>query len=474
MEKIDLIVCAPHFYTMAGKGVGYRSQTAMAVDRGRIVAVEPARKILNAYTAHKIIHADHHLVLPGFIDAHMHMTDGLLRGLAQDTANWMMHGIGPFQYEIGKEGALLGCGLVVAEALAAGTTTFGEFSHGNDAFMAFMERTGVRCPMTVKIREAMDRIYEPGELYTFDPAKGERSLENCLAVHERWNGKGNGRLTIRFGPQGPDFVSRDLLRRVRELAIEKKSRIHMHVQQGDRETEQMIKRYGLRPIAFLDKMGYLDNHLMAVHLTDADESEARLAARRGASMIVCSGSIGIIDGIVPPAKAFLDGGGHVALGSDQAPGNNCHNIFNEMKLTALFNKIRYQDPEIMPAWQVLRMATVDGAKVLGMADEIGSLECGKRADFITVDLSCPSMAPVYTDPMRNMVPNLVYSARGHEVSTVAVDGKILYEDGRYTTIDIDDILTRSGEAAGQIGPRGADTFRKINGTNARFMETEKL
>lgn len=214
--------------------------------------------------------------------------------------------------------------------------------------------------------------------------------------------------------------------------------------------------------------------LVAVHLTDANETEAALVAQRGASMVVCSGSIGIIDGIVPPLKAFQDAGGLSALGSDQAPGNNNHNIFNEMKLTALFNKIRSKDPEIMPAWKVLRMATIEGASVLGLDHKIGSLAEGKQADFIGVDLAAPTMMPVYDQPMRNIVPNLVYSARGSEVSLVAVDGQILFEDNQFCTIDENDIIAANQKAAKGLGRKAKAEFQRIDGTNARFMREEKL
>jgi len=183
----------------------------------------------------------------------------------------------------------------------------------------------------VMVREAVRRVYNPGELYEFDENYGHETLRENLAVFDKWHNGANGRITVLFGPQGPDFLSREMLLKVRQLALERGTKIHMHTQQGDRETAQIMLRYGQRPIAWLDGLGYLDENLIAVHLTDANNEEAALVARRGASMILCSGSIGIIDGIVPPAKAFQDAGGNVALGSDQAPGNNCHNIINEMK-----------------------------------------------------------------------------------------------------------------------------------------------
>jgi 5-methylthioadenosine/S-adenosylhomocysteine deaminase len=360
VQHVDLLVSAPHALTMDGAGVGYQADVAVAVDRGRIVALGPARDIGAEYTAERTLEADHHVMLPGFVDAHMHSALCLLRGLAQDTSHWMMHGLGPFSAQLSLD------------AMHVGT------------------------------------------------------------------------------------------------------RIHVHTAQGDRETAQMMLRYGRRSIAWLDALDYLDPNLLAVHLTDASDDEARLVASRGASMALCSGSIGIIDGRVPPAAAFQSVGGTVGLGSDQAPGNNCHNLFNEMKLTALFNKIRAADPEVMPAWRVLRMATIDGAAALGWADEIGSLSVGKRADLVLVDLHRPTLTPVHTRPMRNLAPNLVYAARGDEVDTVVIDGQVVVERGRVTTVDEPAILAQAQRLAEPIGAAAEADFWRVSTTNAQSMRADRL
>jgi 5-methylthioadenosine/S-adenosylhomocysteine deaminase len=473
-QKIDLLVFGPHFYTLQGEGVGYLPDAAMAVDRGKILAIGPRAEILPAYSATRTINAAGHAVLPGFIDAHMHTNMAILRGLAQDTNYWMMYGLGPFAAVLDEEAMEAGSRLAILEGVRAGTTTFGDYANGMDKVCRFIEKLGVRGRITVMVREAVRRVYNPGELYEFDENYGHETLRENLAVFDKWHNGANGRITVLFGPQGPDFLSREMLLKVRQLALERGTKIHMHTQQGDRETAQIMLRYGQRPIAWLDGLGYLDENLIAVHLTDANNEEAALVARRGASMILCSGSIGIIDGIVPPAKAFQDAGGNVALGSDQAPGNNCHNIINEMKLTALFNKIRYQNPEVMPAWKVLRMATIEGARAIGLGDQIGSLAPDKRADFILIDLNKPSMLPTFTEPMRNIVPNLVYSARGDEVAIVAVDGQIIYEQGQILTVDEAEILEQAQSLAQPLGPKAAEEFWRINGTNAQFMREDKL
>ena len=191
-------------------------------------------------------------------------------------------------------------------------------------------------------------------------------------------------------------------------------------------------------------------------------------------MVVNPASIGIIDGVVCPSLVFQEAGGNVALGSDQAPGNNCHNIIHEMKNVCLFNKLKYQNPEIMPAWKALRMATIEGAKAVGVDDIVGSLEEGKQADFIAVDLNSPSMLPVYTYPMRNIIPNLVYSARGQEVTHSVVNGKVIMRDRKILTIDENDSIERIKKYPDGIGKRAAKEFFEIHGTNAVFMEENRL
>ncbi|HEY1294961.1 MAG TPA: amidohydrolase family protein [Chloroflexota bacterium] len=471
---IDLLIHGPHVLTLAGDGVGYQADFALAIDRGRILATGPKSDLLQEYAAERTLDAEGHVVLPGLVDGHMHTGMALLRGLAQDTRYWMMHGVGPFTAHLDAQAMDAGSRLAIVEALHAGTTTFGDFGWRMHGVCEFLERVGARGVVCTTIREAEQRIYAPGEVYTFDPNLGRRQLEANLALFDRWHGAANGRIRVLFGPQGPDFVSRDLLLEVRRLAGERGTRIHMHTAQGDRETEQMLLRYGQRSIRWLDALGYLDPLLQAIHLTDATDDEAALVASRGCTMVVCSGSIGLIDGIVPPARAFQSAGGSVALGSDQAPGNNNHNIFNEMKLTALLNKVRAQDPEVMPAWRVLRMATIEGARALGLASEIGSLEPGKRADLILVDLRRPTMVPVHVEPMRNLVPNLVYAARGDEVSTVVIDGSIVVEDGRVQRIDENEILAEAQRLADPVGPAAAEDFWRVASANAEMMRAGRL
>jgi 5-methylthioadenosine/S-adenosylhomocysteine deaminase len=437
-EQADTLVIHAHLFTMRGQGVGYVPDGAVAVKAGRIAAVGPTGELGARFRSAETIDASNCAILPGLIDAHMHTPLAIVRGVAQDVAHWMQRALAPYSRYITPPAALAGCRLNVLEGLKAGTTTFVDYTRPVPGWADVFAHVGVRARLTPTINALPPggmAGWKVGDLYPFDESAGQSAIDAAVAFARDWHGAAAGRITVMLGPQAPDMLARDQLLQVKRIAEREGLMLHMHVAQGDREIDQMLKRYGQRTPAFLDLLGYLDDQLLAVHLTEATDDEAALIARRGARMALCSGSIGIIDGIVPPAHAFRSAGGPVALGSDQASGNNCNNIFNEMKLTALFNKIKFRNPTIMPAWEVLRMATVEGARAIGLGDEIGSLETGKQADLILVDLSALNLAPVLEAPVRNIVPNLVYAASGHEVKMAMVAGQVLMRDRRVLTAD---------------------------------------
>ena len=269
--------------------------------------------------------------------------------------------------------------------------------------------------------------------------------------------------------------SKELLLEIQEAAFRLDTGIHMHVSQGDREINQMMKRYGKRSIPFLDEIGYLNHRLMAVHLTEATKEETQLLASKGAGMILCSGSIAIIDGIIPPAAEFLEVSDRLALGSDQAPGNNCNNMFNEMKFTAILNKCKFKDPSVFPAGKVLRMATIEAAKAIGLGNEIGSIDVGKKADLLMIDMTQPCLSPIILHPVRNVVPNLVYSAKGSEVELVMVDGNILIENFQVLTVDEKQVVRDAQAAVERVCKAAELPFSKIPESRLhRMMQNDEL
>ena len=437
-EHATKLIIHAHLFTMQGDGVGYVADGAIAIEGSRIAAVGSTTELTARFQADETVDATDCAVLPGLIDAHMHTPWAIARGVAQDVAHWMQKALAPYSRHLTPEAALAGAKLNVLEALKAGTTTMVDYTQPIPGWAEFFVQTGVRGRLTPNIN-ALPRGgmagWKIGDLYPFDLEEGQRQIDAAVAFAHDWHGAADGRITVMLGPQAPDMLPREQLLQVKRLAEAEGLMIHMHVAQGDREIDQMVKRFGQRTPDYLADLGYLDRQLLAVHLTEATDEEAAMIARSGAGMALCSGSIGIIDGIVPPSHAYRQAGGMVALGSDQAAGNNCNNIFNEMKLTALFNKIKFRDPTVMPAWEVLRMATIEGARAIGLGDEIGSLEAGKQADLIVVDLTALNLSPVLDAPVRNIVPNLVYAGSGHEVRDVMVAGRFLVRDGKLLTAD---------------------------------------
>jgi 5-methylthioadenosine/S-adenosylhomocysteine deaminase len=277
-----------------------------------------------------------------------------------------------------------------------------------------------------------------------------------------------------LGPHGPDMMSVELLLEMKRLAEVYDTKLHMHVAQGDREIDQMEKRYGKRSIPFLHEIGYINERLLAVHLTEATNEETELVAKLGASMINCSGSIGIIDGIVPPILEFLEANGTAALVSDQAPGNNCNNMFNEMKIVSILNKVKTRNPATFTAAKALRLATIESAKAIGLDHEIGSLSEGKKADLLIIDLEVPSMSPIITSPIRNIVPNLVYSASGSELESVMIDGKFIMKNRTILTVDEKQAIQELQKSAEQISKKVEENVKSLKSPLLSMMEKGEL
>lgn len=437
-EQADIVVTHAHLFTLRGDGVGYLPDGAVAIQGDRIAAVGPTAELGDRFEVGETIDAQDCAVLPGLIDAHMHTPLAIVRGVAQDVAHWMQRALAPYSCHLTPEAARAGSRLNILEALKAGTTTMVDYTRPFPGWADTYVQIGVRARLTPTINALPPggmAGWQVGALYPFNRVAGQAAIDAALDFAHQWHGAAGGRITVMLGPQAPDMLPREHLLLVKRLAQREGLMLHMHVAQGDREIDQMLQRYGKRTPALLDELGYLDEQLLAVHLTEATDEEAALIARRGARLALCSGSIGIIDGIVPPARAFRAAGGLVALGSDQASGNNCNNIFNEMKLTCLLNKVKARDPTVVPAWEALRMATIEGARAIGLGDQVGSLERGKQADLIVVDLTAPNLSPVLQGPIRNIVPNLVYAGSGHEVKTVLVAGRVLVRNREVLTAD---------------------------------------
>ena len=474
MEKYESTLIKNGFLlTMTGEGVGSIIDGAVAVEGQDIVAVGKTDEIVKEYgNAEHIIDAKGKAVLPGFIDGHIHTGLSLARGLAQDVPEleWMLKTMAPFTDYLTPEHSIVGSRVGVLEALKAGTTTFGEIgaNMGPVADKVFIP-AGVRANLANTINQiGPESRPDPKQLYIFFEDIGEKKFKEGVELIEKYDGAGEGRITGILSPHGADMMDQELLLAVKEKAKELGKLAHIHVAQGGREELQMKMRYGMTTIKYLDSINYLDDQLIAAHCHQTEDSEVALIAQRGVRYASCPASIGGIDGITPPLGLFIQSGGKYAtIGSDQAPGNGHHNMLVEMKVTALMNKTRHRDPTVLPAWKTLRLATIEGAHAVGLGDKIGSLEPGKKADIILLDLKVPHMTPIIYNPMNNIAPNIVYSARGDEITDVFVNGDHVVVDKVVQTIDEAKAIEEAQQAAVEIADGAAQGFLDANGYLAR-------
>jgi 5-methylthioadenosine/S-adenosylhomocysteine deaminase len=462
--------------TPKGEGVQVIQEGAVAIEGSKIVAVGRSEDMGSKGSYEITIDASKKAILPGFIDAHIHTSLSLVRGLAQDVAEseWMHRTVGPFTRHYDRDTALVGSKLCVLEAIKSGTTCFCDYG----AFMSHLGRevfakSGVRADICTTINEMGTGPRRAGELYEFDADIGEEKIKSNLELIQTLHGTADGRITCHFGPQAADMMSKELLLRVKELAQEYNVPIHMHIAQGGRERAQMTKRYGMSTVQFLRKIDYLSQNLIAVHCHDSTEEEIQTLVQNGVRMVGCPGSIGLIDGVVPPLQDFISAGGTAALGSDQCPPDG-HNMFSQMKYAAILNKVKHQDPTVLPSWKVFRLATIEAAKCHGLGDKVGSLEVGKKADVILLNLDSPHLTPRLGRPIRNIVPNIVHLATGSEVSTVIVDGHIIMDDSQVRTMDEKRVVSDAQDTAEELARRAeADVIEADSGL-VRMMREGRL
>ncbi|MBS3794536.1 MAG: amidohydrolase family protein [Candidatus Thorarchaeota archaeon] len=458
----SIIVSNGTVVTPSSKGMKIIEDGAVAIEGSQIEGIGKTFEIESRFSPEIEIDATGKAILPGFVDAHIHTPLSLFRGLAQDVpeSEWMTKAIDPLANKMTKKAAITGSKLTVIEGLKAGTTCFCDYATSMaDLVKNVYLGAGVRANVCSTINEVGTEKEGKGILYPFDRARGEKRLKENIELVKKWQGAGNGRITCLFGPQAADMLSRDFLLQVRDAAIEYDLPIHMHVAQGQRERGQMMERYGKSTVNFLNEIGYLDDRLIAVHCHDTTKKELALLTKNNVRMVGCPGSIGMIDGIVPPLANFKRLGGVTGIGSDQCPPDG-HNMFMEAKYASILSKTKHKDPTALPAWDALRMLTIGGARCHGLHRDIGSIEAGKKADLILIDIERANLVPIVKQPIRNIIPNLILHGKGSEVTTAIIDGKIVLQNGNTTTMDESTILKEAQKTASKLAEVAAEDFVK--------------
>ena len=394
---------------------------AVAVHKGRILDLLPSEEAIRLYRPQHSHHLDGHALVPGLVNAHTHAAMALFRGLADDLPlmTWLNDHIWPAENKwVGEEFVADSTRLALAEMIRGGTTCFNDMYFFPDITARIAAQAGMRAVIGLIVLD-FPTIWGEGP---------DEYLSKATELHDSYTP--HPLIRTAFAPHAPYTVSDAPLKRIRTLADELDIPIHMHVHETAHEMEDSLGRHGMRPIARLDTLGLVSPSLVAVHMTQVTDEEVARFTEAGAHVVHCPESnLKLASGFCPVAR-LLDAGVNVCLGTDGAASNNDLDVIGEMRTAALLAKGVAGDAGKVPAYQALRMATINGARALGLGSETGSIEIGKAADLAALDLQQPATSPVYSP-----ISQIVYAAGRDQVTDVWAGGQQLLREGRLTTLD---------------------------------------
>ncbi len=402
---------------------------ALVIDKGNILALLPQGEAARRFEAKQTLNLNDHLLMPGLVNAHGHAAMSLLRGYADDQPlhTWLNEHIWPAEGRwVGEDFVRDGTELAMAEMIRSGTTCFSDmYFYPEQAAQACLD-AHIRCQLAFPLLD-------------FPTAWGtgpDDYMHKGLALHD--NFRSNPLINIAFGPHAPYTVSDDPLRKIAVLAQEMDMPIHIHLHETAQEVNESLEKYAMRPSQRLMELGLLSPLTQCVHMTQIDASDIQLLQQTGAQVIHCPESnLKLASGFCP-VEQLIQAGINVALGTDGAASNNDLDLFSELRTAALLAKTVAQDAAALNAHAALRMATINGAKALGMEERIGSLEAGKSADIIALDLSELEMQPIY-----NPASQLVYTHAGQRVTHAWVEGRALLIDRQLQTLNEHEIASKA-------------------------------
>jgi 5-methylthioadenosine/S-adenosylhomocysteine deaminase len=429
LEKADILIHGCLILPIDGKG--FIEHGALAIKNGKIVFVGKSASATNIEAETKI-NANGKVAIPGLINCHTHVPMTLFRGIAEDQPldTWLKETIWPLEAKLRPEdvyiGALLGC----LEMIKSGTTCFADMYFHEDMVAKATKKSGLRGALAEGIIEAGNKML------------GKKMLHKSASFAKRFHGYANDRVRAMLGPHAAYTCSPDLLKKISERASELNIGVHLHLAESNAMFREFEKKYGSSEVEFLDKIGFLKSHVLAAHCINLSREDMCLLSKRGVNVVhvpVANMKLGLGAAKI---KDLVDLGVNVGLGTDGPASNNSLDMFETMKIAALLQKITYQNPTVMPVYEVLEMATINGAKALGLGENVGSLQVGKKADIVLIDLSKPHLKPLH-----NIYASIVYSAHGSDVDTVIVDGKILMENRQVKTLDEQAVMEKAEKTA---------------------------
>jgi len=428
--KVDLLIQARWIIPVEPDSATHENHS-LVIDDGKILDLLPSSIAEQKYQPVTLEKLDKHALMPGLINSHTHSSMSLMRGIADDLhlMDWLQNHIWPLEQKWVSEAFVRdGTDLAIAEMIRGGTTCFNDMYFFPEITAHQAIHHGMRASIGLILLDFPSAWAENSETY----------IEKGLALHEQL--RHEALITTPFAPHAPYTVSDEPLIKIRTIADELELPIHMHLHETQHEVQEQQQKTNQTPIQRLHQLGILGPSFMAVHMTQLSDDEINLVAETGAHIIHCPESnLKLASGFCPVAKC-LDAGINVGLGTDSAASNNDLDMFGEMRTAALLAKGVSGDASAVPAMTALKMATINGAKALGIEHLTGSLSIGKAADVIAIDLD-----QLETQPLFEPVSQIVYAANRQQVTDVWVAGKQLLKKRNLTTINIEDLKTKITE-----------------------------
>ena len=436
IDQIDLIIDGRYVVTMDANETIIENGAA-AIDDGVIIATGASDAIHSEYSAVQTLSGDNRVVLPGLVNGHQHAAMTLLRGVADDLAlmDWLNNYIFPAEVEfVDAEFVRIGTELSCWEMIRGGTTTFVDMYYYPDVIAEVIDSCGMRALISATV---IDQRSPDAEGADDSIAKGSGFIE-------RWQGR-NSRITPIFGPHANYTLDAEQLKSTRDAAMAFDAPISIHVSESPFEVQYSKDTFGMTSIELLDSIDFFEGPTIAAHVVWPTDAEIPILAEKQVGVIHNpTSNMKLASGVAPVTK-MLAAGVRVGLGTDGAASNNDLDMWEEMRLAALLQKIEQMNPEALSAATVLRMATAGGAEAIGLGDSIGSLEVGKRADVIQVGFDDVHHVPTY-----DVVSHLVYVTDEQDVESVVIDGRIVMLDGELLTLDTERIAAEATALAEKI------------------------
>ena len=437
MQPVDLLISARWVIPVEPHG-RVLERHAVAVHGGRIVEILPEEQAAQAYAPRERVALGEHALLPGLVNAHTHNPMTLMRGLADDLPlmRWLEQHIWPAEASVmGPEFVRDGVELAIAEMLRGGTTCCNENYFFPDAQAASYARFGFRAVVGLPLVEFPSAWARGPDEY----------LDKGLEVRDAY--RGQHLISFTLAPHAPYTVSDESFRRIRVLSDQLELPVHLHLHETAQECEDSRRQHGVRPLQRFEGLGLVNRNLIAIHMTDLSDQEIARCAEAGVSVVHCPESnLKLASGFCPAAK-LLAAGVNVALGSDGCASNNDLDMFGEMRTAALLAKGVSGDASALPAETARRMATLSGARALGLEERIGSIEPGKDADLCAIRLDALETTPIY-----HVISHLVYAASRRQVSDVWIAGRRQLADGALTGIDAGELRERALRWSQRLAP----------------------